>query len=219
MKAFLNTRILVSIHLLIVAAVVVVGAWSVYSAESDFRDAVTKNIERQVALLEFLAVETDRNGADEVVASIITDCPRRGQFEELLGRLATLNRQELITAQQLFESCGGYYAERKAIMVSRLEREYEVLEDNVALLSLLDEDHELVDSSAAWGELVAMERERSSLLAEQVLLQRDIINLLITGKNVLSSEMQVLTNRAQNVAELLSVTGTQIDAKRIELLK
>ena len=85
------------------------------------------NINNQLEIMESLAVETNRNGADEVVSKIITDCPKRAEFEGLLERLEALKHKDLITAQQLFDSCGGYYAERKAVMVSRLEREYEIL--------------------------------------------------------------------------------------------
>ena len=75
-----------------------------------------------------------------MVAKIISDCPNRVKFETLLDTLATLKHNDLVRTQQLFESCGSFYSERKAVMVSRLERELDVLKDNIAFLIILDSE-------------------------------------------------------------------------------
>jgi len=200
------------------AIMIVVGSWAFYNAKSDLRAGLVENIQKQVSLVESLAIQTDGNGADAVVASIITDCPNREKFETLLSRLGTLNRQDLLIAQQLFESCGGFYSERKSVMVSRLVREYEILEDYHQLLLSLDGENTSNIEIEGWGKLVDLEVERSDLLAEQVVLQEDIISLLITGSSILSTEVSALAGRAQNVAELLSVIGAKIDVIRENLI-
>ncbi|MCD5381715.1 MAG: hypothetical protein LR017_00180 [Candidatus Pacebacteria bacterium] len=55
-----------------------------------------------------------------MIASIITDCPNRTEFESLLARLHLLQHRELIRVQQHFNACGDFYAERKALMVARI---------------------------------------------------------------------------------------------------
>jgi len=177
MKSLLNIQIMLSFHLLVVVIVVVIGSWAISNSKAELRTELQSNIDRQLVLLDKLAIITDRNGADEVVSEIITDCPNRPQFENILSKLATLKYKNLITAQQLFESCGSFYAERKAVMVSRMEREYEVLVDNIKLLNTLDTNNDSFYDrlSIDWSSIVEMENERSALLSEQVIIQRNII--------------------------------------------
>ncbi len=221
MKSLLNIQIMLSFHLLVVVIVVVIGSWAISNSKAELRTELQSNIDRQLVLLDKLAIITDRNGADEVVSEIITDCPNRPQFENILSKLATLKYKNLITAQQLFESCGSFYAERKAVMVSRMEREYEVLVDNIKLLNTLDTNNDSFYDrlSIDWSSIVEMENERSALLSEQVIIQRNIITELIAGESVLSTAVSVEVARAQDVTELLIVLDSKIDVLREEIIE
>lgn len=217
MERFLNIHFMISAHLVVVALVVVVAAFVNYHVKNDLRLSLEKNVDRQLVLLSDLATITDRNGADEVVEQIIIDCPRRPKFESLLGELGRLSKSSLLEAQQLFESCGGFYAERKALMVARLNREFEVLKDNVSLLEVLDSSTKDQYNLSDWDTLINDEQKRSDLLTEQLDIQEKIITLLISGKTVSSQEIIDLVNEAGQVNDSLSVLGKQIDEKRDRL--
>lgn len=219
MKDLLNTRFLLTVHLVVVVVVIVVGAWSVHAAKNELRTGITNDIENQLKTVEDLAVVTDRNGADEVIAAIVSDCANRSKFESMLRKLASLNYQELLTVQQLFESCGSFYAERKAIMVSKLDREVEVLNEHITLLTTLEQDNDYNSVGTIWSELVELEHERSTFLSEQVTIQRNIIRQLIQGANILSKDISDQISRAQNVAEQLTVLDNRIDKLRAELIE
>ena len=217
MERFLNIHFVISILLIIIALVITVGAYTVYAVKANVRTELVANINRQATIIGTLAELTDHNGADEGVEKIVVDCPRRAEFENLLVQLGTLSRQKLLDTQQLFESCGGFYVERKALMVSRLEREYEILQDNVLLLQTLDSHTKNNYHVDEWGQLISWEHQRSDLLNEQLNIQRDIIALLIEGKMVTSLEMQTLISRANDIEKILTSLGTGIDTLRSQL--
>lgn len=219
MKRLLNMHYMVSLHLLILAVIITVAAYVVHASQNDVRLQLLNNIDRQTALIAELATATDRNGADAIGESIVKDCPNRGEFESLLIRLGNLNDRDLLKTQQLFESCGGFYPERKALMVSRLEREYQILADNVELLDILDEKENIhVQKLQDWSALIALETQRSDLLTEQTEIQRKIIIALIEGENVNSKNITEFVSRAQKIGELLGVVDKQIDAIRGRLV-
>lgn len=214
-----SIHIQIAVHALIIAGIIVFAAWGYHLTTYRLGEAIRERTDRQFGVLTDIALLTDRNGADAVVESIITDCPNRAQFEQLLGNLVRLKERDLLLVQQLFESCGGYFAERKAIMVSRLEREFALLEDTVALGDIVSRSEEVHARVSVWGELVALERERSNRMNEQVTIQRDIIAELLLGSNVLSADVRTLIAKAQDTAEELSVLDNSIDALRSGLLK
>ena len=110
----------------------------IQSQQAEYVSMMELLITKQEKTLVSLAEVTDRNGADSVVSGIIKDCEidDRQKFDELLGNLKNLNRTQLVEVDQLFDGCGGFYAETKALMTARLQREYEVYSDYVALLTL-----------------------------------------------------------------------------------
>jgi hypothetical protein len=162
-----------------------------------------------------LAVIADRNGADEAVANIISDCARRSEFDTLLTSLATLSRPQLLMLQNMYESCGAYYPTQKAIMVLRLEELYRYYSELSTVQStLIANDAESEARVVEWGELVALEKTRSELLHEQNALQQSIINELIQGSRPGDATVRSSIDEAQNIAELLSVYDTRIDNLR-----
>lgn len=216
MGAYLNTHFLIAFNALFIALLIGGAGW--YSAElrSSLEYRIKEHIESTRAHMGELAILTDSNNADELTERIIADCPRRSDFESLLPNLAKLGPRELLQTQQLFESCGPFYSERKALMVAQLEREYNALEQDLEYLHALRDLTPNESAYKQWAELISRERERSAFLNEQTELQRGIIQLLIEGAS--REKLAELTLRAQSVAESLVVTDVQIDAIRGELV-
>jgi len=195
------------------------AAWYIHAAQSSFEKGVFSNIERQRTLVADLATITDSNGADEITAAVISDCPNRIEFENYLGRLNSLSKKDLLTTQQLFNSCGSFYAERKALMVSRLEREYAVLVDNITLLEALHDVDAATRKTLRFKELIDFEKNRSSSLTDQTRIQSEIISLLIAGSSGANARITVLLDQAQEIAQSLGVLNKQIDDLRGELVQ
>jgi len=214
MKEYLNNRLYTALVLLILAGAVVIGAVVSHYNQRDLEMVLRANLEEQRGYLYRLAVITDSNGADEAISRIVVDCPRRTEFESLLVALATLPKKDLVTLQTLFESCGSFYAERKALMVEKLERELESYMDLIALLKILTTNTVDIYEETVWSEIVSLEKERSMLLIDQLELQEKIISALISGATVSGKEVSTLVGEAQNVSNLLTVAGQRVDVLR-----
>lgn len=179
-------------------------------------------IAEQETTLTALAEVTDRNGADSVVNAIIKDCDTedRQRFDKLLGTLGELPRTQLIEVDQLFNACGNFYAGTKSLMTARLQREYEVYAEYVALLDIVDSKADTVSYPVAqWSELVALEGKRSELSSKLVEIQKEIIQALLDGVSLQSDQMSQEVRKAQEVQDTLSYTGVKIDTLREGILQ
>ncbi len=215
MKSYLTTHLAVALHALIILIVIALSAWYIDASRSGVESKLSSRIEKTLVQIQSLAETTDRNGADALTERIISDCPRRTEFENLLNGLNTATRRDLISAQQLFESCGAFFAERKALMVSTLEREYRILDSDLVLLETLRDLTPEETAFRKWKDLVALEEERSALLNEQTTIQAEIIELLIEGGG--NTRIQELVRQAQDVGQSLTVVDSQIDTLRTNL--
>lgn len=215
MKNLLENRFAFGIHLLVIALCITLASWYADHQKKEVSSQLAESIHEQQRILTQLADTTDRNGADDTVTRIVTDCAERSRFETLLGSLGSLEYRDLLTVQQLFENCGDFYSVRKGFMVSRLQREYEVLHEYAELYSKLDEDPALMGNVTSWGTLVSLEENRSTLMLEQVTIQREIITKLIKGSRVNSADVIEDIKRAQEVSQSLMVLDTQIDEIRL----
>lgn len=200
---------MLAFHLVVVVATIIVAVVVVNEQAARETEALEGAIDEQRQTLRSLSEITHRNGADGVAAAVIADCPRRDQFEDMLVNLSTLNDQELLTAQQLFESCGDFFAQRKALMVFHIEQELQAMTQFANVLNVVTESEELQDEVRLWEELVELERKRRDLLHEQVTIQESIISSLIRGAQPSSDEIGSDITRAHEVAELLSVHSEQ----------
>lgn len=218
MREYLNTRIIVAVNLFLLFLVIVVASFIFHKKQEETAQVLTANIRAQQAELVRLAELTDRNGADALVEEIVSDCTNRTEFEQLLVSLGTLNQRDLLKTQQLFASCGDFFAVRKGFMVSRLAREHEVLDEYVAILLSLHEEPRLLTLSRDWKTLVSLERDRSNFLSEQVVLQEQIITEFIKGARLNSAPVAERLNRALDISEQLQVLDQQIDAVRADLI-
>jgi hypothetical protein len=169
--------------------------------------------------LSVLAQLTADDGADAVVSSIIKDCSpeNRSRFDTLLSSLGDLKGAELAEVKQLFDACGNFYAERKAVMSSRLSREYETYAELIDLLGTADARSAREYPRAAWGELIAKEAQRSTLYSDLVSLQGSIINELLAGHPVSSESLQTLLVKGQKTRESLDTLAKEITALREQL--
>ncbi len=218
MKSYLSTHLLIALNTLMLALIMTGAAWYIHSTKEHSLMLLTSYIQTNTATISELAELTDRNGADELTAQIISDCPRRTDFENQLNSLGSASKKELLSVQQLFESCGAFYAERKALMVSRLEQVYTVLSNNLNLLETMRDLSGEERLLYGWKKLIELEKTRSSLLTEQTSIQENIIMLLIQGTET-RARITKLVEEAQNVNDSLSITDVQIDELRLSLTK
>lgn len=216
MNSYLNTHLIIAVNALALALILGFVAWYMHTEQNSLEHALMRHMKETVLHIEELAELTDRNGADALTERIIADCPRRPEFEALLPRLSTASPKELISTQQLFESCGSFHAERKAIMVAQMQREYEALEQDLAYLAFVRDLTQEESNLTTWKELIRLEEERSAFLFEQTELQSEILTLLINRDSAQKVSERAL--QAQNVAESLSVTDAQIDSLRASLI-
>lgn len=178
-------------------------------------------IKDQQATLAAIAETTARNGADSVTESIIKDCSisERSRFDELLNGLNNnLAMSELIELERLFGRCGGFYAERKSIMIARLAREIQIYETYINQLAvLLKEDLSETYKVAEWKQLALLEKEQSDLFTELVSKQNEIISTLLSGSNAGSAEITAILQTVREVQENLVVTRKRAETIRSNL--
>lgn len=182
---------------------------------------IALNIAEQEKTLTTIAEITDSNGVDSVVESIIIDCSlkKRARFDTLLNNLGTLTPTELEETSDLFDACAHFSAERKAVMVSRMRREFEVYRNLVGLLEIVDAIETLREYDIEkWAQLVNFEEKRSDIFKAQVVVQNNIIVALQNGEKVGSDTIAQLLADAKNINEEAIVTNHKIDTLRGSLL-
>lgn len=204
----------------IFGAIVFLGAsYYVTQLKEEVALIMQVRIAEQEQTLAAIAEITDQNGADSVAADIIRDCPAdsRIRFESLLNRLGSLSGAELVEIESLFDACASFFSERKAIMVARMEREFEVYRDYVDLYTKLDvrtvpTQYQVSD----WEKLTQLEKRRGDLLREQVAIQATIIAALQEGLSI-TSDLEKELVRAQQITQEAGALNQQIDTVRQEL--
>jgi hypothetical protein len=219
MNEYIKSHVQVTVYLLVIAVALIATAGFVHYTQQSLERTLRENTHTVLDRMNVLADIIDRNGADDTVASIVKDCAEREEYESLLVKLGNLNKRDLIRIQTLSENCGSFYAERKALMVDRLKREYEELLRHNAALQSLAVDPIAAETLETWSELIISEEKRSQLLADQVTIQDEIIRELVTGSYVNSKEVLALVRDGQDVAGLLTVIDHQIDELRAHVVE
>ena len=203
----------------LVACVLLGASVYVQQAQRELSLTLQIRIAEQAQTLSTISELTHQNKADALAASILRDCSNdsRVRYETLLNQLATLPASDLQELEQLFEACGGFFAEQKAVMVARLNRELEVYTDYVQLLETIDNTTPLIDSRLMqWQQLVALESERSELMSEQVEVQRIIIDVL-QAADIRNDEVESQLVRAQQITQRVTTINTEIESLRATL--
>jgi cell division FtsZ-interacting protein ZapD len=137
-----------------------------------------------------------------------------------LGRLDKgLSGTELAKLENLFGRCGSFYAQRKALMLSRLGREVEVY------ITLVEQLKTLTSSSAfetykvdGWKQLVEQEKVQSELFSSLVVQQDAIISTLISKKRSDSEEMKAILQEVRETQESLLTANREAASTRATLI-
>ncbi len=217
MKDSLRTHIHIATHLLVIAIAIILGAWFAHFSNRAIETTVQEQVNAQKRELFELAEITDRNGANTSMDGVIEDCTRRSEYESLLVKLGSLSKKDLVSVQNLFESCGSFYSERKALMVFQLSDALKNLHEKNELLTSLNVEPIPQKDLEEWEKLVTLEKKRSSLLTDQTDIQAKIISALISGSTAHTVDVVSLVNDAQQIAELLTVHDHEIDTLRNSL--
>jgi len=179
-------------------------------------------ISQQQSILATIAETTARNGADSVTEQIVKDCSlsERSTFDTLLGDLDTgLSQLQLVELERLFGRCGGFYSERKSVMVARLAREIEVYETYVIQLGvILDADVADEFQIDLWNKLAQEEKKQSNLFSRLVNTQDQIITTLLSGKSANSVEIKEILQEVKEIQGNLVVANKQVANIRAELI-
>lgn len=213
-----SSRIAIIITVTLALALLLAGVYVNY-LQRELSLLLQLKIVDQEKTLVSLSEITNRNGADAVAETIIKDCDpaNRARFEELLNTLSTLNGGELSELDSLFSACASFFAERKAVMVSRLEREFEVYEGYIELYATVDDADAIISyPTEDWRQIVALENERKELLQEQLVIQAQVITSIKNGDRQ-SDSFQSLLVRASQINEESAAVNSEIAVVRQRL--
>jgi len=214
MQKIIQNKMMMAGLFLFVFTTFLVASYYIKEVKADYTIQTKLKIAEQETILSSIADLINRDGADAVVAEIIKDCSleNRARFDTLLSQLGTLKGKELDETKSLFGACANFFAQRTAVMVARLEREYEVYVDLVDLLSVVESaTAEVLYNKERWAERVLLEKQRSSLSTELVVVQGKIIDALLENKQIASDDMQLLLVEGQQTKEKLTVITAEIN--------
>lgn len=209
-------RVVIIVGLLILS--VLLGMYIASERLDSFEITARVQVAEQQAVLSTIAETIARNGADSVTESVVKDCAvaERMRFDALLGRLDSgLSQPELAELNQLFGLCASFFADRKALMVVRFEREFNAYQQQVDLLDTvtLADEHKKAQLEE-WRALLVLEQEQSQLFTELVSAQKQIIDELISGKSSASAEIVAILTTVAETREALMYSRQQADNAR-----
>lgn len=214
---------------IILGVLIVTGLASYFSANfivrerlEDYEAVVSQQHSEQRALLVSISETTARNGGDDITEAIVKDCTtgERVDFESLLSSLDSgLSKSQLTELERLFGRCGSFYADRKSVIIARMDREFQLYKSHTTQLEQL-RGEDLTDEFQleAWETLVLLEQQQSSLFSKLVSLQDDIISTLLTGKSVDSVEIKEILAEVRESQGNLSLANTQASSVRKDLI-
>lgn len=174
--------------------------------------AVRSSIAEEQVTLRSLSKMSTTDSADAQTEKIIVDCSigHRERFDTLLGKLSTLNSLQLSEISNLFNECGSFYPTRSAIVVAKLQREFEVYMHYIELLSLADTKVDTASFTVdAWKNLVALQSKKSEFSLALVDIQGRIIHALLSRTPIHDASMQALLREGQDTKDLLLVASQQ----------
>lgn len=213
--------------ILILCVIVLIGIFFVIqSTTSGLNSKTVATLEAAILIqkdnLRDLAEITRANGADATTDRIVTDCSaeERARFDTLLDSLqANISKNELTELNTLFYSCGSFFADRKAVMATKLLREVEILSDYFDLQSIVTGKRS--DESAqleAWKKLAESELKTAEYFKQLVQLQGKIIVLLGSGQTSTSPFVLATLSQVSTVRGQMLVLGNQIEVLKSEAL-
>jgi len=210
MKHIFN-QLKISLQIIFVVVVILIAVIISKHSNLQAQEMLSKSLLEHKNNITELAKISDRNATNDTIAKIISDCPRRVDYDSYLMRLSSLTKPELITMQNLFESCSPFYVQQKALVVLELEHEFNAYNQDVELLKTLGAKAIYEKEVHSFKSILEIEKERSSLLAEQTDIQGKIISLLISGKSSRNPEVVSFLSDAGAIAEQIAVLDHRAD--------
>lgn len=192
-------------------------SWYIQEKQEAYTSFTERKIAEQENKLSIISDLLHKDSADEVVNKIIKDCSleNRAEFDLQLSKLPELRGSQLIEMEKLFNACGNFYAVQKAVMVSKLNREYEIYNDLVSIVAIADPKAKLISyNTENWKTRVELESKKSELFTQLVDLQGRIIRGLRQQMTISSDEMQAMLVEGQKVKEEIATLSMQIDSAR-----
>ncbi len=209
----------------VTAGVVIIYLFSSLVIENRLQSIKThleSEIISEVKILSDLADTTGKGRSNAIADLIVSDCSHedRTKYESLLSSLDTgLSVADLKSLDVLFNSCGDVFSSRRSSMAIQLDREYKVLDQLLTQRSLLgDYDTELL-AFAKWKELVDNEIIISEHFRSLVEIQKQIIDAIISGKTINSSEVVELRAKAKEINDKMVLVTESSSVMRSELIK
>jgi hypothetical protein len=130
----------------------------------------------------------------------VVDCQNRPRFEDLLTRLRTITEKERTELDTTFPACAPYQLSLKRFHLARLEHIIEKYNDILTYRTFFIKNGKSeTDITAAMKAYLEKESARADLMAAQLQLQRDIIDVLHDKKIASGKSVDAL---AQNGAAL-----------------
>jgi len=163
---------------------------------------------------------TSNDRIDATVESIIIDCTieNRARFDQQLSILPQLKGLQLTEIEQLFYMCGDFYAQKKAVMVSRLQSQFEFFSTLVLLTSHIDTRvTPLTYKMSQWTEFVELQKKQSDLSLKLVDIQGAIILQLKKNTSINSNELQALVVDGQKTRDAVSAVSVEIETVQKQL--
>lgn len=203
----LQSKKKILVILFVSLACIVLGAsWYMEVVEERYIKVTKAQIDTQKEVLtnHIALIQSDK--VTEKIGAIIVDCSieNRAKFDQQLGILSQLKGQQLLEIEQLFNMCGDFYALQKAVMVTSLERELEIYENLITLLSVVDSKTNIETFALEeWKTIVAKETKKSELSLALVKIQGDIIEGLKNNLTINSDVMQEMLVEGQKTREEL----------------
>lgn len=198
-----------------IASLVTEKRLSVYKALLD--DKITE----QVKSLGDLAIVTGRGASNDRAEILVKECrsEERSEFEALLASLnSELNKYELGRLTNLFGDCGHVFANRRTSMYLQMQDEFNELKTLVEMRKQFEDFDDNSINYSKWEELVRNEEEISKIFQDMVRVQGEIINVLLSGKNVNSEEVNNLLKEAQEIKNKLGEATEKASSIRVSLI-
>ena len=223
MRKYVPSLVSTALGIIFVAALWFGGVHLLARHDAHTVQLVDDEVSKQKAVLVYVADLTRQNSADDATNKIVADCNTtdRQRFDTLLDLLSkNISETELKELNGLFYQCGRFYAERKAMMASRLTREvttYKTLKNLRAAIQADNVDY--APELAAWQSIADAEQKWADYFNELVTHQGTIITLLLEGKRTTSPEVVAVLGDASAARQQMELLGIQIQGYRETLSK
>lgn len=211
-------RSLVIASSLTALGVVALFSYIAHTRIEAYREMTTSSLEGLEKQFLLRAEETGRNQVVAESKNIIFDCNARTRFEELLSRLVSLTQNERNELDVLFPACGDYPVRLKSYLVGTLEGIARAYEIHSAYSNIFFSTHaQNTEVLELMKKIIALEKERASLMRTQVFIQGDINAALNQGKGVAGKTIEELAADGTSLGGAFITINAAIDEARTAL--